>query len=401
MMDMEKEIAVASRCLTCPNPRCRAFCPCGNNIPQILAHMKKGEANEAAEILAQTNPFPELTSLLCDHARQCRGHCVLGIRGEAVDYPSVEYALAPLVHQKFKAGKPNLKRVVIIGSGPSALSASIFLIQAGFAVKIIDKEECPGGAIRTGIPSFRFDKSLLDALVARLQSLGVTFEPGHKVTREEIDALREEYDFVLLGVGAEKANALSCPNCEDICQALPLLAQYNENPDAFAYGKGKHLVVMGGGNVAMDISRTLKRAGAQVTLIYRRDEASMPAQKVEIEEAKADGVAFMPLTNIADYRIEDGNLKGLSLVKMRLGEKDESGRPSFHTIEGSEFDFPCDGFVMAIGEKSDLSALYDPESLGLENRILALGDCKYGAKNIASAIADGRDVAKQIIEYLA
>ena len=285
------------------------------------------------------------------------------------------------------------KRVVIIGAGPSALSASYFLIQAGFAVKIIEKEASLGGAIRTGIPAFRFNKSALDAIQNRLEGIGVAFEFGHEVSREEIEALREEYDFVLIAIGAEKANALQAPAHPAICQALPLLAEYNQNPDAFTYGKGKHLVVMGGGNVAMDISRTLMRAGAKVTLIYRRDEASMPAQRVEIEEAKEDGVEFSPLTNVADYLIDGDTFRGLRLVKMRLGEKDESGRPSFHTIEGSEFDFDCDAFMMAIGEKSDIASLIEAES----EHAHFVGDCKYGAKNIAAAIKDGRETAKAII----
>lgn len=401
MGNMEKELAIASRCLRCPNPRCKASCPCGNDIPEVLVLLKQSKIEEAAAKLAETNPFPELTSLLCDHARQCRGHCVLGIRGEPVDFPAVELSLAPYVHELAKAGEPNGKHVVIIGAGPSALSAAYFLIQAGFAVKIIEKEASLGGAIRTGIPAFRFDKAALDAIQNRLETIGVAFEFGHEVSREEIEALRKENDFVLLAVGAEKANALNAPNNPAIRQALPLLAEYNKNPDAFAYGKGKHLVVMGGGNVAMDISRTLVRSGAKVTLIYRRDEASMPAQRVEIEEAKEDGVEFSPLTNVADYLLDGEKFLGLRLVKMSLGEKDESGRPSFHVIEGSEFDFPCDGFVMAIGEKSGLSAYYGEEELGLQQHLLAIGDCKYGAKNIASAIADGRETAHQIIEFLA
>ena len=397
---MDKEIGIASYCLNCPNPRCKAFCPCSNDIPAISALVKRAKFDDAAAVLAKTNPFPELTSLLCDHARQCRGHCIRGIRGEPVDYPAVEFALASHVHAQYKKGRPNGKRVAIIGAGPSALSASIFLIQAGFAVKIFEKENGIGGAIRTGIPAFRFDKGALDAIQERLTGLGVEFEFGRSLPKEEILLLKEDFDFVLLAIGAEKANALGAPECPAISQALPLLAQYNENPESFDYGKGKHIVVMGGGNVAMDISRTLIRVGAKVTLIYRRDEASMPAQRLEIEEAKDDGVAFSPLTNVADYLFDEGQFKGLRLVQMRLGEKDESGRPSFHVIEGSEFDFPCDGFVMAIGEKSALPSIFGEEELGIEQRILPIGDCKYGAKNIAAAIADGRDTAAKIIETL-
>lgn len=401
MMKVMKDLkAIAARCLHCPNPRCQGFCPCGNHIPDVLDKIKAGDEEAAARILFETNPFPELTSLLCDHARQCRGHCVLGIRGEPVDFPSVEEALAPRVHALEFQGESNGKSVAIVGAGPSALSAATFLIRAGFAVKIYEKERSLGGAILTGIPYFRFDKTPLASIQRRIESMGGEFIFNTKVDADLLDAIREENDFVLLALGAEKENVLSIPNMpEGVYQALPLLREYNfdERQADFA---GKYVFVMGGGNVAMDVSRMLKRTGAKVTLIYRRDEASMPAQRVEIEEAKADGVFFMPLTNVADWITDGKKLTGLKLVKMQLGEKDESGRPSFSTIEGSEFPLSCDAFVMAIGEKSSLGSLVGEEELGLEKGLLAMGDCKYGAKNIAAAVKDGRETAALIIEYL-
>lgn len=394
---MEDLAFIYSACLGCKNPRCKQFCPCENEIPTVLAALKQGNIEEASKVLRSTNPFPEWTSLLCDHQRQCRGNCIRGIRGEPVDFPRVEQSLAKEFPFPYAAGKENGHRVAIVGAGPSGLSAAVFLRIAGFAVEVFDKEASIGGAVRTGIPSFRFDKQSLDLAYERLCKLGVAFHMGQELSRDDIEALRAKFDEVIVALGAEKENRLSVPECSDIHSALSLLYDVNVHDDFHGLDQCKHVIVMGGGNVAMDASRTLVRAGVKVTLIYRRDEASMPAQRHEIEEAKEDGVVFSTLTNVADYHVdESGRLKGLRLVKMGLGEKDESGRPSFFVIEGSEFDQDCDAFVMAIGEKSALSDYYSPDEL--TGNIRAIGDCSYGAKNIAAAIKSGRLAAFGIIE---
>ena len=384
-------------CLNCKNARCHNACPCGNEIPQILDLLKQGKEKEAADLLYSTNPFPEWTSLLCDHLRQCRGNCIRGIRGEPVDFPTVEHELSIRYPFPFQAGSPCGKSVAIVGAGPSALSASVYLSAAGFAVTIYDRQASLGGAMLTGIPNFRFDKAGLLLAQKRLESLGVKFCFNTELNSEKIEDLRGKYDEVILAIGAEKENRLTTPPCKDIHTALSLLEDANIRDDYNGLDQKKHIVVMGGGNVAMDVSRLFVRQGVRVTLIYRRDEASMPAQRHEIAEAKEDGVVFSPLTNVADYHIsEEGSLLGLRLVRMGLGEKDESGRPSFFAIEGSEFDLDCDAFIMAIGEKSDLASLTDPATLG--GSLHAIGDCSYGAKNIAAAIKSGREKAKEIIE---
>lgn len=394
MKDLSK---VFNSCLNCRNPRCVQNCPCGNNIPAVLAALKDGDADLASKTLRATNPFPEWTSLLCDHQRQCRGNCIRGIRGEAVDFPSVEYELSQEYAFPYQKGPSNGKRIAIVGAGPSALSCAVFLLSAGFDVDFYEKEASVGGAILTGIPAFRFSKESLEKAEENLKKLGAKFHFNTTVNQEMLKSLKEQYDEVILALGAEKENRLSTPACPDIHGALSLLADGNLRGDFRGLEKKSHIVVMGGGNVAMDVSRSLVRLGVKVTLIYRRDEASMPAQRHEIEEAKEDGVVFSPLTNVADYLLnDDGSLCGLRLVSMSLGEKDESGRPSFFTIEGSEHDVACDAFVMAIGEKSALSELADPENLG--EKVHAIGDCSYGAKNIAAAIKSGRLAAMELIE---
>lgn len=401
MKGMEELKSLAASCLGCPSARCAASCPCGNTIPEILSAVKQGDYLKASQALAETNPFPFLTSILCDHNRQCRGHCVRGIKGSPVDFPAVERALGELGLVSYAPGKPNGKRVAIIGAGPAGCSAAIFLLQAGFAVELYEKEASLGGAILTGIPVHRFGKEPLNRIKGMLDGLGATLHFGHRVGKEELESLARQYDYVFLAVGAEKENRLDAPECPDIHRALSLLYDLNMKRDCHDLDKKSHIVVMGGGNVAMDVAGSLVRLhGPKVTLIYRRDEASMPANIDEIEAVKRDGVVFSPLTNVSDYRLDsDGRLIGLEVVDMSLGEKDESGRPSFHVIEESENELPCDAFVMAIGEKSDLGSLVDLESLG--GKLRAIGDCSYGAKNIAAAIKSGREAALALIEEIA
>lgn len=394
---MKDLIALSQNCLNCPNARCKANCPCGNDIPAVLTALKKGDEEEAAKLLYATNPFPFLTSSLCDHARQCRGNCIRGIRGEPIDFPSAENELSLSYPFPYKAGESNGKKVAIIGAGPSALSASVFLKEAGFDVEIFEKEASLGGAVFTGIPGFRFDKSYLDGVYQNLLGLGVVFRFGVEIEKGKLEELRASFDEVILAVGAEKENRLETPDTPDIHIALSVLHSLNVEKKTLGLESKKHIIVMGGGNVAMDVSRSVRRLGVDVTLIYRRNEESMPAQKVEIAEAKEDGVVFEPLTNVKGYRLDEkGNLIGLELVSMGLGEKDESGRPSFFTIEGSERIAPCDAFIMAIGEKSNLASLANEEEL--QGNLRAIGDCRYGAKNIAAAIRDGRLAAMEIIE---
>ena len=391
MIGMEpNEIAVY--CLGCPSPRCQAACPCGNQIRDVLALLKQGKEEEAAALLYSTNPFPELTSLLCDHARQCRGNCVRGIRGEPVDFPSVEAYLASKYPFPFKKGRPTGVRVAVIGAGPAGLTAATFLAEKGIEVEVYEKESFVGGAMRTGIPWFRFDKRILDNIQKRLEANGVHFYFRHDISMKSIEDLARDFDDIVLSIGAAEENDLGLPESPYIVHALPFLRDFNIANSRDPFPDERNVIVMGGGNVAMDAARSLLRLGKKVTLIYRRDEASMPAQKKEIQEAKDEGVVFQTLTNLSEPLFDRQKLIGLKLVKMELGEKDASGRPSFHTIEGSEFILPCDAFMMAIGEKSCVADLF-----GGEEQIHHAGDCRYGAKNIAAAIKDGREVAERIL----
>ena len=385
---------IAKYCLNCPSPRCAAACPCGNHIPAILYLVKEGREEEAAQALYATNPFPELTSYLCDHARQCKGNCIRGIRGESVDFPAVEAYLAKKYPFPYVRRTPTGVRVAIIGAGPSGLSAAVFLAEAGIQVDIYEKEESIGGAMLTGIPTFRLGKAILSKIQHRLEGLGVRFNLNHEITKKGLLDLQRDFDDILLCLGAPKENDLGLPESPYILHALPFLRSFNLENQLDPIPDAKRVVVMGGGNVAMDAARSLLRMDKKVTLIYRRDEASMPAQRKEILEAKAEGVEFHTLTNLAEPIFDGKRLVALRLVKMELGEKDASGRPSFHVIEGSEFEYPCDAFMMAIGEKSAAEELMEGEAPELH----LVGDCRYGAKNIAAAIKDGRETAQAVLK---
>lgn len=398
---------LAAYCLHCPNPRCKQGCPIHNDIPEIIAKVKEGKMEEAAEILHQTNPFPEFTSVLCDCARQCQGSCVRGIKGEPVQIQLIEREAAKQP-KHFKKVPENGKSVGIVGSGIASLSAAKILQEAGVHVDIYEKNDFIGGAIATGIPSYRFNKTLLAYAKRDLEAIGVRFHMGVEVGKpgHSLKELKEKHDAVLLCLGATKENMAGLSASKGYISALSLLFDYNILMQGDAYKDYKHAVVWGGGNVAMDAARTLKRILPDVKVIYRRSEKEMPANFDEIALAKEEGVEFLFLQNIVSLqKSENDELVGLKAIKMELGEPDESGRASFHEIPGSEFNLPCDLLIAALGQKVDLSPV--DASLGVQeghrtndSKVYLAGDCFLGAKTVAACIYDGQAAAKEILEAI-
>ena len=389
----------ASYCLSCPKPRCEGNCPTGNKISKWIALVKLGKEKEAAELLYQTNPFPEITSLVCDHARQCQGACIRGIKGEPVSIPDIEYHLSSY-SWPYKRKAPRGKKVALVGAGIANLSLAVFLLQEGVEVDIYEKEKELGGAILTGIPSFRFDKSPLASIKDKLTGLGARFFFNEEVNPERLNRLSKEYDNVVLGIGAEKENLAGQDLSESVVSGLKLLHDLNVDKAESHYAKYRKAYVWGGGNVALDCARSLVRIVKDVSILYRRSQVEMPGNAKEIEEAKEEGVTLTLLTNLKELRYdESGKLLGGTFVRMELGEKDESGRASFHEIPNSEFDEDFDLFVLAIGEKSEISKYGESDgSYLLKDNIYVVGDGRYGAKNVASAIADGRNLAEEILK---
>lgn len=350
------------------------------------------------------NPFPELTSLLCDHKRQCQGSCVRALKGEPVAIPQIEYELSKLVGRSLDKGENNGRSVALIGAGIANLSAAYFLIKAGFAVEFFEKESFIGGAIRTGIPDFRFDKSPLDAIYEDLVKMGALFHFNSPIeTNASLGDLQQGFDYVILGIGASKNNSVGFEAKSGLVSGLDILREINIGQGKEKYSKYKSSLVWGGGNVALDCARSLIRLGGKVTIVYRRSLKEMPASEIEIQEAIQEGVEVAFLTNVKDLiKNEKDEVAGVKLVKMELGEMDASGRASCHEIPGSEYLLDCDLLVSAIGQKVDFSKLAGDLTLDEGHHtsykdVYATGDCFLGAKNIASCIADGRECAREII----
>ena len=395
----------ARPCLGCLNPLCQTGCPVGNRIRDFVQETKKGDLEKAASILYEVNPFPEFTSALCDHERQCKGRCIRGTKGEPVEVPTVEAFLSANFKRNLTKKPANGHRIALIGAGIANLSAAFFLSKKGFEVDVYEKDKAIGGAIWTGIPGFRFDKALLANVQGDLEALGVHFFFGKEVGKDlPLNQFWNGYDSVLLSVGAQKNNMPPFTASKGLLSGLELLRKANLEQESFpSYRK---CLVWGGGNVAMDCARTLTRLGKDVTVVYRRSSKEMPANANEVEEAIKEGVRFAFLTNVKDIiKNEKDEVVGAITVAMELGEKDASGRASFHEIADSFTELPCDLLVSAIGQKADLS------SFGLEiekgeghgcniPKLFLAGDCRLGPKNIAACIKDGREAAFEIIHSL-
>ena len=340
----------------------------------------------------KTNPFPEWTSLLCDHRRQCKGHCVLGRRGTPVDFPEIESYLGSHYARPLDCKEANGKKIAIVGAGPAGLACAYYLARNGYGIDVYEKEDGLGGVLLTGIPAFRYAKNGLKGIEGDLARMGIRFHFNEKVDAAKIREFCKDFAKVILCVGAEKENTLGYDAHDGVVGGLSLLYDLVKKQNPEKYASKKKAFVWGGGNVAMDCARSLKRLGLDVSIIYRRGEEEMPAAKDEIESCKEDGVQLRLLTNIKELILDGNALKGAKLLKMELGEKDESGRASFHEIPGSEFEESFDLLVPALGEKIELP-------IGEEDvqNVLLAGDCKYGARNIASAIKDGRTLAMSIV----
>lgn len=403
---MEEIAKLTNECLSCLNPRCKSGCPCSNSINLIISALKNGDENSASSILFETNPLPEYTSFLCDSDKQCQGHCIKGIRGNAVSIQQIERYIASKHPYQIKPGKPNGKKVAIIGAGIASISAAIRLIEAGFALDIYEKSNKIGGAVLTGIPDFRFDKSKLDNTHSLLEKAGAKFHFGIEVGKDiDFDDIHSSYDKVIVAIGAQKENLGGFETKVGYIGGLTLLNDINILGKANEYKNKYHkTLVWGGGNVALDCARSLKRIMGDVTIVYRRGRNEMPASDKEIESALNEGVKFSLLTNIKDVLYDDsGKVIGAKLIKMELGEKDESGRASFKEIDGSSYDEDCDLIIAAIGQKVDFNLIkqglekLDNHLSSIPNVYIA-GDAYLGPKTVAACIRDGIEVAKEIIK---
>lgn len=300
----------------------------------------------------------------------------------------------------------NDKKVAIIGSGIAGMHAAKVLATSGIHVEIFEKEAKVGGVIYTGIPDFRMPKTFIDKLENEIKEMGVIIHLNTTVGKDvEFDTLMNEFDRVLLAIGAQVENLFGFEECCGFESGLKLLYNLNVLNQHDDYKKKfTKAYVWGGGNVAMDCSRSLAHIIDDVTVIYRRSENEMPASKIEIRDAMNDGVKFAYLQNINDLvKDENGKVIGIDVVNMELGEQDESGRASCHQVEGSNHIEDCDLVVAAIGQKVNLTnikegmSVTDGHKLSLENAYIA-GDAYLGPKTIGACMVDGKAAAKEIID---
>ncbi len=422
----------ASRCLNCPRPRCVEKCPVHVNIPGFISRLAQGDIKGAADIIALDSSLPSVCGRVCPQESQCEGSCVLGIKGEPVAIGKLERFVGDwrINHPELFSAQhrdPNGKRVAIIGSGPAGLACASDLAKEGYEVKIFEALHKTGGVLVYGIPEFRLPKEKIVAKeVEEVRNLGVEIENDVIIGRTmTIDQLLDEegYDAVFVGSGAglprfmgiEGENLNGVFSANEFLTRANLMHAYDSEYDTPIY-TGKRVVVVGGGNVAMDAVRTAKRLGAEAYIVYRRSEAELPARIEEVHHAKEEGVIFNMLTNpVRVLGDEKGWVKGIECVRMELGEPDESGRRSPKAVEGSEFVIDADVVIMALGTSPNPLIRDTTDGLETNRRgcivadeegrtsrpgVFAGGDAVTGAATVILAMGAGRKAAKAISEYL-
>lgn len=431
----EKAFTEANRCISCANPTCVSSCPVGVKVKEFLELVVAGDILGAAAKIREDNSLPAVTGRVCPQEDQCEGGCVLGKKGSSLAIGYLERYVADYEQATGSFGMPAIapptgKKVAIVGSGPSGLSCAGDLIQKGHRVRVFEALHEIGGVLVYGIPEFRLPKSIVRQEVDNLRRMGVEFETnvvvGKTVTIDEL--MQEEgYDAVFVCTGAGLPQFLDIPgehlngvySANEFLTRVNLLRAYKEEADAPIYDcRGRDVVVVGGGNTALDAVRTALRLGAKTaSIFYRRTEAEMPARSEEVAHAKAEGVSFEYLVNpIELLGDEKGWLQAVKCVRMELGEPDASGRRRPVPIPNSEFLTSASVAIIAVGTTanplvqsttSDLETnrwgyiQTNPETTQTSKKgVFAGGDIVTGGATVILAMGAGRKAAKSIHEYL-
>ena len=426
--DKQTAMAEAFRCLGCKNAPCMQGCPVSVHIPEMMAAVKKGDFAGAAKIVKATNFLPSVCGRVCPQEVQCESKCVRGIKGSAVSIGAVERFVGDYDLDNAKtAEKPEKigKRAAIVGSGPAGLTCAATLLNAGFDVDIYESLHRAGGVLVYGIPEFRLPKELVGKEIDNVIALGANVKTNEVVGKTVfIDELCSSYDAVFIGSGAGLPMFMNIPgeslngvlSANEYLTRINLMGAYKENCIT-PVQRGKNVIVVGAGNVAMDAARSAVRMGAQsVTVVYRRGREEMPARKEEIRHAEEEGVKFRLLANPVRFTgDENGNLVAVECVEMQLGEPDASGRRRPEPLPGSEFTINADMAIIALGTSPnplisrscpDLKTgrrgtLETDENLktSLEN-VYAGGDAVTGAATVILAMGAGKKAAESIINKL-
>ncbi len=431
----EKAAEQSARCSQCGVPFCQSHCPLHNNIPDWLKLTAEGRLREAYEMSQATNTFPEICGRICPQDRLCEGNCVIEQSGHGtVTIGAVEKYLTDMAFQEgwvdtIEPATERAESVGIIGAGPGGLAAADRLRRMGFQVTIYDRYDRSGGLLVYGIPGFKLEKDVVMLRNEQLEKGGVKFKLNCNVGEDiSFDDLRAKHDAVLIATGVYKSRDLGGPGAglDGIVQAIDYLTASNrksfgDDVPEFDSGEldaeGKNVVVIGGGDTAMDCVRTAVRQGAKsVKCLYRRDRANMPGSQREVENAEEEGVQFEWLTAPKGYT-GDGSVNGVKAIRMRLGAPDVTGRQTPEEVVGSDETLKADLAIKALGfEPEDLPRLWGTDSLEVTRwgtikadfrtkqttlpGVYAVGDIVRGASLVVWAIRDGREAADAIMDQL-
>jgi len=422
----------AKRCMQCKNPKCVEGCPVGIDIPRFIAKIAESEYLQAASIIKEKNTLPAICGRVCPQESQCEAKCILGVKGEPVAIGRLERFAADYEMSK-GAGKISRaadsgKKVAVIGAGPAGLTCAAELGRLGHAVTVFEALHVAGGVLMYGIPEFRLPKAIVQKEIDALKSLGVEIRVNQvvgKITSVQ-ELLNNGYDAVFIGTGAGLPYFVNIPG-ENLCGVYSanefltrsnLMKAYDFPCHATPIKVGERVAVLGGGNVAMDSARTALRLGArEVTIIYRRSMAELPARIEEVHHAEEEGVAFKILTFPVElHGDENGQVKSMTCLRYELGEPDASGRRRPVPIPGSEFEIPADTVVVAIGQGPNPLVAQTTPGLKLDRRgnivadeqtlatslpgVYAGGDIVTGAATVILAMGAGKTAAASIDKYL-
>ncbi len=432
---LEKAEEQASRCSQCGVPYCSTHCPLHNHIPDWLRMTAEGRLREAYELSNMTSTMPEICGRICPQDRLCEGNCVIEFSGHgSVTIGSVEKFITDTAWKEgwvepLAPGKSTGQSVGVIGAGPAGLTTAEYLRVAGYDVHVYDRHDRAGGLLTYGIPGFKLEKDVVMRRVQRLKDGGIVFHEGFEVGKDAtLDELRAKHDAILIATGVYKAREIKAPGIGTggVVAALDYLTASNRacfgddvpsHKDCSLLATGKNVVVIGGGDTAMDCVRTAIRQGAKsVKCVYRRDRENMPGSQREVANAEEEGVEFVWLSAPVAFEGTE-QVTGVKATKMRLGAPDASGRRAPEPEPGSEFTLEADLVIKALGfDPEDLPILFGAEDLSVTrwgtlrvdhktmmtsvDGVFAAGDIVRGASLVVWAIRDGRDVTEHMHRYM-
>ncbi len=423
IFDDNKASEQSDRCIGCGDPYCHNKCPLHNIIPAWLKQVASSDLELAFNISNETSPMPEIFGRICPQDVLCEGDCTLNETHGAITIGAIETHISEKGFQagfkpKFNAKKIG-KKVAVIGSGPAGISVATFLLRAGIDVDMYERASKAGGLLTYGIPGFKLDKSVVQRRVDWLIEAGMNLFTSCEIgVDKSIKELEESYDALFIGIGATKGRYAGLDGDEKshVHLAMEFLTkvqkrQFGEDVENYIDVKGKNVVVIGGGDTAMDCLRTSVREGAKsVKCLYRRDEANMPGSKKEVINSKEEGVEFV--FNVSPLKIEDD---GIVLVKTSMGEADESGRQSVNIVENSQYKEEADIIIYALGFTQEKPKFLEELNLELDRwngikvddncqtsnkKIFSGGDGVRGADLAVRAAADGKNAANSIVKFL-